>query len=162
MISIEIKEVKKFMQKLLSSDCFDKFLLVEAQITTNNVFIIDAHQNQEFYATEEWEDKSIRPYAFSTWKEMRPLCYDLIKGKRTPVSFKFIFHLMPEYADSLLTHGDTNITMDQIKAFVLTVKYDRGNLNLVTGTAFHTFLLDKTPDALWDRDMTHFISSFLD
>lgn len=151
MISIEVKEINKFMHRLLTTDCFDIFLLEEAQIITGNSYIIDGHLNKEFYTREEWEDPSIRPYDYSSWKEMRPLCYTLIKGRRTPISFKFVLHLMPEHVPSILAKGETDITPDQIKALVLTIKYDNTSLNLITGTSYHTFLLDKTPDQLWDR-----------
>lgn len=151
MISIEVKEINKFMHRLLTTDCFDIFLLEEAQIITGNSYIIDGHLNKEFYTREEWEDPSIRPYDYSSWEEMRPLCYTLIKGRRTPISFKFVLHLMPEHVPSILAKGETDITPDQIKALVLTIKYDNTSLNLITGTSYHTFLLDKTPDQLWDR-----------
>ena len=53
------------MGKLLTGEDFDSFLLEEASIRTYNTFIIDGHQNRDFYSTEEWEDKQIRPYDFS-------------------------------------------------------------------------------------------------
>lgn len=156
MISLEVKELNRFMHRLLATDCFDMFLLAEARILNANSYVIDGHINREFYTSEEWEDPDIRPYEFSAWKEMRPLCFELIKGKRTPVSFKFVFHLKPEYVGAVLAKGDTNITPQQIKALVLTVKYDSAGLTLVTGTSFHTFLLDKTPDQLWDSAFSRF------
>ena len=148
LIALRITNVKKFMGKLLTGEDFDSFLLEEASIRTYNTFIIDGHQNRDFYSTEEWEDKQIRPYDFSCWKAMRPICFELIKGKHTPAAFHFVLHLMPEYMASILSGGDTAVTPQQIKAFVLNIRYDGSALTLVTGTAFHTFLPDKTPDSL--------------
>lgn len=158
MIALKITNVKQFMGKLLTGEDFDSFLLEEASIRTYNTFMIDGHQNQDFYSTEEWEDRQIRPYDFSTWKTIRPICFNLIKGKQTPSSFHFVLHLMPEYAASILQKGDTAVTPQQIKAFVLNIKYDGTTLTLVTGTSFHTFLPDKTPDGLWDQAIREFLA----
>lgn len=157
MIALKITNIKQFMGKLLASEAFDAFLLEEASISTYNTFFIDGHQNRDFYTSEEWEDKEIRPYDFTTWKQIRPICYSLIKGTKTPCSFKFILHLIPDYTASILERNDSAITPQQIKAFVLTVKYDGSALTLITGTAFHTFIMDKSADILWDNAVKQFL-----
>ena len=158
MVALKITNIKQFMGKLLGGEDFDAFLLEEASISTYNTFLIDGHQNREFYSAEEWEDETIRPYDFSTWKTIRPICFDLIKGKHTPTAFRFVLHLMPGYTESILRTGNTAVTPQQVKAFVLNIKYDGTDLTLVTGTAFYTFLMDKTPDILWDRAVRQFLS----
>ena len=157
MIALKITNVKQFMGKLLASEAFDSFLLEEASISTYNTFLIDGHQNRDFYTSEEWEDKEIRPFDFTTWKQIRPICYSLIKGTKTPSAFKFILHLMPDYLASILKEQDTTVTPQQIKALVLTVKYDGTTLTLITGTAFHTFIMDKSVDVLWDNAVKVFL-----
>lgn len=91
MIALKITHIKQFMNRLLAGEDFDSFLLEEASISTYNTFTIDGRQNRSFYSTEEWEDKEIRPYDFSTWKTVRPICFDLIKGRHTPAAFHFVF-----------------------------------------------------------------------
>lgn len=157
MIALKITNVKQFMGKLLASEEFDSFMLEEAVISTYNTFMIDGHQNRDFYTTEEWEDKEMRPYDFTTWKQIRPICFSLIKGTHTPSAFKFILHLIPDYAASILKNGDTSVTPQQIKALVLTVKYDGTVLTLITGTSFNTFIMDKTVDVLWDNAIRQFL-----
>lgn len=158
MIALKITNIKQFMSRLLGGGDFDSFLLEEASISTYNTFFIDGHQNKEFYTTEEWEDHDIRPYELSLWKTIRPICFDLIRGTHTPTSFRFVLHLIPEYVESILRNGDTTVEPQQVKAFVLTIKYDGTGLTLVTGTALHTFLMDKTPDALWDQALRQFLT----
>lgn len=158
MIALKITNVKMFMGKLLASDNFDIFMLEEAKISTYNTFSIDGHQNRDFYTTEEWENKEICPYDFSMWKTIRPICFDLIKGTHTPTAFRFVLHLLPEHVAAILQKGNTSVTADQVKAFVLNIKYDGSTLTLVTGTAFHSFLMDKTPDQLWDVAIRQFLS----
>lgn len=158
MIALKITNIKQFMSKLLAGEDFDSFLLEEASISTYNTFMIDGHQNRDFYSSEEWEDKEVRPYELSAWKMLRPICFKLIKGKRTPTAFRFVLHLMPDYVAGILQKGDTAVTPQQVRAFVLNIKYDGTTLMLVTGTAFHTFLMDKTPDALWDNAVRLFLT----
>ena len=157
MIALKITNVKQFMGKLLGGEDFDSFLLEEASISTYNTFRIDGHQNRDFYSSEEWEDRELRPYDFSMWKTIRPICFDLIKGTRTPSSFQFVLHLIPEYMASILKRGDSSVTTLQIKAFVLNIRYDGTVLTLVTGTSCNTFLMDKTPDTLWDQAVRQFL-----
>ena len=157
MIALKITNIKNFMGKLLASDAFDVFMLEEASISTYNTFMIDGHQNRDFYTTEEWEDRELRPYDFSTWKQIRPICYSLIKGTKTPSAFKFILHLIPEHVLAILEKNDTNVTSNQLKALVLTIKYDGTSLTLITGTAFHSFVMDKSVDSLWDNAIKKFL-----
>lgn len=158
MIALQMKSVKNFMTKFLGSDTFDLFLLEEALVTTSTVFSIDGHQVREFYTKEEWDDPTIRPYDLIEWSRMRDLIFSLIRGTHTPVNFKFVLHVKPEHIASILSKGDTSVTSDQIRAFVLTVKYDGSCLSLITATATHSFLMDKTPDNLWDQAIRRFIS----
>lgn len=159
MKAFQIKDVKNFMSRLLGSDAFDSFLLAEASVTTYNTFVIDGHVVREFFTGDVNDAGTLPPYEFSEWKDMRSLCFDLIKGKRTPVNFKIILHLKPEQIEQILTKADAQISLYDIKAFVLNIKYDGSMLTCITATAFHTFLPDKTPDRLWDEYLTGFLSS---
>lgn len=156
MKAFQIKELKNFMSRLLATDSFDSFLLAEATITTYNSFVIDGHINKEFFSGITDEEAS-PSYEFSPWKDMKSLCFDLIKGKRTPLNFKFILHLKPEIVEAILQNGDTQTSATDVRAFVLNIKYDGTELTCVTATSFQTFLLDKMPDQLWDTYVTDFL-----
>ena len=157
MIALQIKDVKHFMGRLLGTDFLDSFLFVEAVVSTYNTFTIDGRMNRDFFTREEWEDPSVRPWDFSPWERMRPLLFELIRGKKTPVSFRIILHLMPQYVSGILDPAETTLTAEQIKALVLTCRYENGMLTLITGTSLHTFLPDKRADVLWDRAVKTFL-----
>lgn len=157
MLAIQIKDIKIFMAKLLSADAFDSFLLEEAQIHTFNTFVIDGHQNKEFYTKEELEDPEVFPYEYSMWKDMKGICFQLIKGKKVPSFMKIILHQKPECTYTILEEGGAKGFIDNLKAFVVTIKYDANGLMLTTGTSFSTFLMDKTPDLLWDQAFRKFL-----
>lgn len=158
MTALQIKDVKHFMGRLLGTELFDSFLLEEAVISTYNTFTIDGRLNRSFFSCDEWEDPQVRPYEFSPWKSMRPILFELIRGKRAPGSFRITLHLMPQYTKGILKPDQTTVTADQVKALVLTCRFDENGLFLLTGTSLHTFLPDKSADKLWDRA----VKSFLD
>ncbi len=158
MKAYKITELKNFMGRLLGSSIFDDFLLVKATVSTYNTFVIDGHINKEFFTGDVNDDGIMPSYDFSLWKDMRSLCFDLIKGKRTPVSFGLTMHLKPELADTLLKEGGAAVSSSDLKALVLNIKYDGSELSCITATAYHTFILDKTADQIWDEYMIRFLN----
>lgn len=156
MIALQITSMKHFMNQLLTSDTFDDFLLEEAVISTANTFTIDGHMNRDFFYTEDREPVEL-PYEFRPWGEIRGLCFDLIKGKHTPLFFRFVLHLMPEKASDLLTREGSDVEPSLVKSLVLNIRYDGTKAVLTTGTAYHTFLPSKGPDTIWDKALTKYL-----
>lgn len=157
MKAFKITDMKDFMNKLLLSDSFDYFLLEEGLIVTFNTFQIDGHIKEEFYTKEEREEPGLCPYAFSLWKEMRPLCFQLIKGKKTPLHFKFVLLLQPEHMERILSKESYDNSQNLLKSFTLTVKYDGSGATMITGISTSSFLMDKTPEQLWDNAFRKFL-----
>lgn len=157
MTAFQITSMKNFMSRLLASDTFDCFLLEEALISTANTFSIDGHINRDFFKGTETEADA-PAYEFRPWAEIKGLCFDLIKGRRTPLSFRFVLHLMPEKAAALLEKENCSVDCSQIKALVLTIRYDGAKAVLTTGISSHSFLLSKEPDAIWDRALGRYLS----
>lgn len=167
MLALRITSMKNFMSRLLASDTFDCFLLEEAVISTANTFTIDGRVNQDFFdeddrdaiASETPSSGQIPTFKreFRPWSEIKGLCFDLIKGKRTPLFFRFVLHLMPEKAAALLAKENCDADPSQIKALVLNIRYDGSNAILTTGTSFHTFVLSKEPDAIWDKALMKYL-----
>ncbi len=146
MTSLQIKEIKHFMNTLLLSEQFDCFQVAEATITTFNTFHIDGHIVKEFYSPEEEITSKL-----SLWKDIRPICFQLIKGKRTPVSFRIILQAAPELIEELAASDECEVAANLIQSLTLNIRYDAGKAYGVTGTSFTTFLMDKTTDAVWDK-----------
>jgi hypothetical protein len=110
MIHLQAEQLGTFMGKLFSSDSFDSFLLEEASIRTAVTWDLDGHLNKDFYTAEEWDDKTARPWDLLPWSEVRPLCRELIKGKKAPVSFRFVLQLKPEYLSKTLHAGAKSVS----------------------------------------------------
>ena len=71
---------------------------------------------------------------------------------------KITLHQKPECSYTILEEGGAKNLTQSLKAFVVTIKYDANGLMLTTGTSFSTFLLDKTPDQLWDQAFRRFLT----
>lgn len=153
MIALKMTDVKKCMASLLLKDIFDSFQLVEAEIVTANAFKIDGYINKDFYGPEAGDLPE-----YSDWKSMREHCFSVIKGKRTPLSFKFIFRLSPAEITSLLHNQDTTIKPDDVQGLYLNIKFENDTLQCITGTSLKAFSLDKSLDKIWDQYVQKFFA----
>lgn len=157
MIAIEIKNIKEFMNKLLGSEAFDSFYLEEATITTFNTFIIDGHTVPSYFeGTDANFEEMPTPSEYSSFKQMRPIIYSLIKGKRLPVGIKMTLHAGENYMMRIKQRPETIHHANDIKALAVNIRFENGSLKCVTGTSYRTFVMDKTIDNIWDGD---FLSS---
>lgn len=158
MVALQIQDIKIFMNKLLLSQTFDNFLLVEGSITTYNTFRIEGRVHKDFFSAEEIEEKNLENREFSLWKEVKAFCLELIKGKKTPLGFKFTFQLSKENTAKLLaSSGITSIQPENISGLLLNIRYDNGALNVVTATNLSLFTLDKSLEHAWDDMVKRFL-----
>lgn len=160
MIAEQIHNLKTFMNKLLMTEAFDQFLVNDISITTFNTFHIDGNIKKDFYTDEEY-DLLLRP-SFSSWKTLRPICFDLIKGKHTPLKFKFIFCLDHEAIEKLIASTDTTVEINNVNQLFLNIKYENNILTYTTGTSLNIFTLDKSFEKAFDQYINSFISTLLD
>jgi hypothetical protein len=167
MIHLQAEQLGTFMGKLFSSDSFDSFLLEEASIRTAVTWDLDGHLNKDFYTAEEWDDKTARPWDLLPWSEVRPLCRELIKGKKAPVSFRFVLQLKPEYLANRhcicpqppVRRRTHEIFSARVSALLLNIRYDGSAASILTGVSYSTFTLDKSAEALWDKTVIRFLES---
>ena len=157
MISLQIEDIKSFMNKLLLKPDFDAFLLVEGTVTTCNTFHIDGEIKPGYYTTEEEEALGLLGRRFSRWQELRPFCLDLIKGKRTPLNFRFTFKLSGENTEKLLEQTGSAFSPQDISGLFLNVRYDSSGLFCTTATALTLFTMDKSLEHSWDQMVQKFL-----
>lgn len=159
MLACKIKDIKSFTSKLLIKEDFDKFAVSEAVIMTYNSFIVDGHLRKEHFSDEEWEAMSGE--RFSMWETIKPFCFQAIKGKKTPESFKIVL-LLSETEKNVffdkLDEKPANITAANINGLFLNIKYENGELYITTGTSLSIFVIDKTLDNAWAAYVKRFLS----
>ncbi len=144
MIVLALK-TKTCMSHLLLKDTFDTFSFMEGEITTFNKFTFDGYLHKDFY-----EETPEHNYSF--WKDLREFCFSIIKGKRTPLSFKFILSLSSKDFENFLVSNDIECfrAMD-IQGLYLNFRYDGTLLQCVTGTSLNVFTMDKSLEKAWDE-----------
>ena len=98
MLALKITDQKDFTNKLFLGDTFDLFWLNQAEITTSNLFTIDGRLQTEFFDNDQQEFLSSSHRTYSLWKEVKPICYSIIRGKRAPLSFKIVLQFSPNKA----------------------------------------------------------------
>lgn len=158
MMAFTVNSKGAFMSKLLSSDTFDSFLLEEARIKMGVSYVIDGHLNRDFYSPEEWEEAGKEPSGLTEWSAVRATCRDLIKGKRAPSAFSFVFHLKSEYMDRTLAEVPAD-TRNFVQALLLNIRLDSTGLHLVTGVSMRGFTTDRSPEKVWDRTVSRFLAA---
>lgn len=164
MLALEISSLKQFMARLLATDAFDDFLLEEAVIKTGYDITIDGHVNAEFFGGDEVgvelpTDEAGQAYELMPWKTLRSICFDLIKGKRTPLAFQFVLHVKPEKTAALLAENGCDVDPACVRAFVLNIRFDGTKAKLTSAASYATFLLTKEPDAIWDKALMQFLDA---
>ena len=157
MIALELTDIKDFMNKLLRTEVFDHFLLQEAVITSGASYVIDGHITKGYYTDEEVETMGISGYKMLPFSLLRGNCFDLIKGKKTPNSFKFVFLLSPENLKKPLASSGSSYTENDISGVFLNLKYQNQLLTLTTGISYNIFSTDKSLESNWDKLVCRFL-----
>ena len=93
MIILQITQLKNFMNTLLRLETFDRFPVSEASITTFTTFSIDGSLHTDFFDPDDAQLLKEKGRTRLLWKDVKSFCYSVIKGKRTPLQFKFVFQL---------------------------------------------------------------------
>jgi len=151
MVFYKIMEVKPLMARLLASNAFDGYILKELALQTFTGFTISGQLNEEFFSKEELEErKGIKGVL---WSEVRPIAYNMIKGNKTPLSFKVVFQLPPQQCQELLDRLGGRLKLEELGGLYLNIRFEKGELGIITGTAIKTFSMDKSLEHEWDESV---------
>ena len=113
------------------------------------------------YSSEELEEQGLSGLVFLPYGRVRQHCFDLIKGKRTPSYFKFVFLLSPDNLSRTLASMQTPFTPQDVTGMFLNLKFQNGNLMLTTGVSYRIFSTDKTLEHEWDRLVEIFLKNHI-
>lgn len=157
MIALELTDIKVFMNKLLRSEVFDHFLLQEAVITSSATYSINGQITKGFFSEEEIEELHLNDCRFLPFSMLKTNCFDLIKGKKTPSSFRFVFLLSPKNMEKTISAVGSSYAPSDVTGMYINVKYQNQLLSLTTGIAYNTFSTDKTLELEWDKMVMKFL-----
>lgn len=159
MIALDISGIRDFMHTLLCTETFDHFLLKEATIQTGVTWNLEGELNADFYSAEELEEFGLTGLSFLPFGQARAQCFDLIKGKRTPSYFKFIFLLSPANLSRTLAQTQSAFTPEDITGMFINLKFQHGKLLLTTGISYRIFSADKSLEQEWDSLVKRFLTN---
>ena len=143
---INIENVKTFMSELLMKENFDRYFLCEAEIVTFNK------------SGEEYKDMGSPQW--STWERIRPLCFEMIKGSRTPLKFKIVLRLNEEEMERMLKENELSYKIEDIGGLYLNIVYENNVLNCITGSSMNVFTMDKSLEKVWDMKVEKELSVY--
>ena len=84
--------------------------------------------------------------------------WSVIRGKRTPLSFRIVLHLSRSGVEAAMRNTDFGISSEQIDGLFLNLQFKNNSLLCTTGTSLKTFSMDKRPEQLWDDMILSFLS----
>ena len=164
-----IKNTGSFMTGLMSKKetVFDQFLLSEAIIMMGNTFTVDGHINKDFYSSDDIDilkqnaadSGRIFSEEMVRWESVKGFCYECIRGKRTPLSFRVTLCLAPENVNRFLLSTGSAITPDQLNTLNVNIKYDGGTLTCTTAVSLKIFTMDKSLENAWDEMFSRFLNA---
>ena len=157
MIALELTDIKDFMNKLLRSEVFDHFLLQEAMITSSATYTINGQITKGFYTDEELAELHLEGCRFLPFSMLKGNCFDLIKGKKTPSAFRFVFLLSPTNMEKTIAAVGSSYKAADVTGMYINLKYQNQLLSLTTGIAYNIFSTDKTLESEWDKMVVKFL-----
>lgn len=147
MKNYEIEDIKTYMNELLVNDKYDSFYLYEIRLKTSLDYYISGKINKEFFDSDD-EMADVEDYV--NWGEVKQTIFDLIKGKRLPISFKIILMFNRDNIERLVEMNNIPINPEDVSNLSMNIYYEGGKLLVTTGTSLKVFTLDKTLEHIWD------------
>ncbi|MEE0751856.1 DUF5721 family protein [Frisingicoccus sp.] len=154
MIGLSIQDIKNFMAGMLTGNMFDKFYLCDGEIQTFTEFHLGGYLNRPYFDSEEWENLEGRKLCL--WSEMKPFAFQLIRGHKLPVRFKFVFQLSRENTVWLLEKHRLPVREEDIGGLFMNITYEHQKLVCTSGVSYKTFIMDKTLEQCWDETVCQY------
>ena len=154
MIGLSIQDIKNFMAGMLTGNMFDKFYLRDGEIQTFTEFHLGGYLNRPYFDSEEWENLEGRKLCL--WSEMKPFAFQLIRGHKLPVRFKFVFQLSRENTVWLLEKHRLPVREEDIGGLFMNITYEHQKLVCTSGVSYKTFIMDKTLEQCWDETVCQY------
>lgn len=134
------------MNALLKGDSFDDFLVQEIVIKNGPSFVIEGEFSEGALSTE--------------YEKVKPLCFEMVKGKTLPKSMKFVLSLSREKTEKLILESRSEVDADSVSSLSINILFNGETLSATTGTAFKTFVMDKSLEKAFDDYAENILSAF--
>ena len=161
MIRFSPKKLRDFNKHLFAETTFDAFLVPEAHFVTSFRTDFEGQPSPagaaDAVAGSDGKAASADLSCVS-WKELRPIALQLVRGQVPPKSFSIVMKLPEDQAESLLARGASPEDAGNVSGFYLNIRYAKEELMLTSGCMQKAFSLDKTWEKAWDKHIEDFLS----
>lgn len=159
MIALQVIDIKNFMVNLFVRETFDDCLMQHAKVLTASELVMQGRRSRDWYDEDEWIQVTERfDDNWMTWGEIKKTVFDYIKGSRTPQSMQIDFCVSRMQSRKILEEsGAGQVFGHMLPVFHLQIRYQRGELMLVTAVSFSEFTMDKTAEHIWDAACCQFL-----
>ena len=153
MIAKYAENQRNLMAALLTRDAFDPFELMSGTVTTYAQFTVDGTLRPAFFGEDEGTPADS---LFTPWKDLKGYFLSVIRGRRTPLSFRFVFRLSADDMAALLAGAGLSGAAQSVSSFVLTLSFDGNHILVTTGVSRSAFSMDKRPEQAFDAYILDF------
>jgi len=143
MQTIEILDIKPFMQLLFQTNTFNSYEFVSAVVRTDMTYHLDGHLNKDFFSEEEWNTQNAGDTLYLPWQMAKEKVFYLIKGKKTPSILKIVLKLPLTDTRSVLEVTHSNLTAADLDGMFLNILFQDGRLTVICGISYQIFTLEK-------------------
>ena len=149
MKSFHIEDKKTFTQKLFLKEEYDEWWMTETEITTFNTYTIDGRINKKFYSGEEYI--GLGEPEFSRWKDVRKLCFEMIKGNKTPTKFKIVLKAPENLTEKMVNEAEGSLKINDIQGLFINIRFENESMDIITATSLNIFSMDKSVEESFDK-----------
>lgn len=154
MIILVAEDTRQFMNCLLRTEAFDRFLLYEMTLDVLFRHSFSGEINQVYL--DDSEKERYRDQAYVEWAELKPRVTELIKSSHTPSAMKLTMSL----SASATLDIQRRIIGDQptypVKGFLINVTFDGKTVRVTTAVNYSQFILDKSIEQAFDAMIEKF------
>lgn len=143
MQTIEILDIKNFMQLLFQTDILDYYEFVSAELSTDMSYTLDGHIHKEFFNEEEMDSLGLTSRIYLPWHIAKEKLFMLIRGKKTPSQLKIILKVCTEQAHSLFSATNSSLNPNDIDGIFLNIIFQENKLNVICGISYNIYTMDK-------------------
>ena len=158
MITATVTDTRGLMSSLLLSDDFDHWNLFEVEVKMDCDFKIDGSINKNFYNAQEFEELNNTDYV--NWARVRKMVFEIIKGKKSPLSLKIIIAV--PYELMLQLFSKNGVDQDSISNAYLNISFKAGEASVTTGYSYKTFTMNKDGEAVFDEYVRGILDNYIE
>ena len=107
---------------------------------------------------EQLEKEQIEAYV--RWGRVRELCFQLIRGRKTPSSFRITLRLAPGERERFLREAGYAVDAEQIGSFLLNLRFEKGELSCVSLASLNCFPPERSLEEAWDQWAQRFFREY--